>query len=197
MNLALFDFDGTISSRDSFLLFLWYADKHKVVRTCFSSVPQILFYKLGLYANQNLKETFLEALFAGKRIDELQTASKQYCHVVIPTIIRPGFWQRLAWHRQRGDEVVVVSASPEFMLEPWCRSHGLGLIGTEVETDDQGRLTGKIAGENCMGYEKVRKLRRHFEIDEYDNLFTYGDTRSDLPMLELAAPENRFYKPFR
>lgn len=197
MNLALFDFDGTISSSDSFLLFLWYADKFKVVRTCVSSVPQIVLYKLGRYPNQKMKETFLEVLFAGKQFDELQRTSEQYCHDILPTIIRPGFWQRLAWHQQRGDEVVVVSASPEFMLEPWCRSHGLGLIGTEVETDNLGRLTGKIAGKNCMGHEKVRKLRRHHDIDRYDTLFAYGDTRSDLPMLELAAPENRFYKPFR
>lgn len=197
MNLALFDFDGTISSRDSFLLFLWHADKVKVVKTCLSFIPQIILYKLGRYSNQKLKETFLQALFAGISLDELQTASEHYCNDILPKIIRSGFWQRLAWHRQRGDEVVVVSASPEFMLEPWCRAQRIGLIGTEVETDKSGRLTGKLAGKNCMGHEKVRRLKTCFDIEKYDQLFAYGDTKSDLPMLELAAPENRFYKPFR
>ena len=197
MNLALFDFDGTISSRDSFLLFLWHIDKVKVVGTCLSIIPQIKHYKIGRYSNQKLKETVLKKLFAGISLDELQTASEHYCNDILPTIIRSGFWQRLAWHRQRGDEVVVVSASPEFMLEPWCRAHGVRLIGTEVETDNLGRLTGKLAGKNCMGHEKVRRVRTCLDIEKYDQLFTYGDTRADLPMLELAAPENRFYKPFR
>jgi phosphatidylglycerophosphatase C len=197
MNLALFDFDGTISSRDSFLLFLWHANKVKVAQTCLSYAPQIILYKLGHYSNQKLKETFLQKLFAEISLDELETASEQYCNDILPTIIRSGFWQRLAWHRQKGDEVVVVSASPEFMLEPWCRSHGIELIGTEVETDNLGRLTGKLVGKNCMGHEKVRRVKACYDIENYDQLFTYGDTKSDLPMLELAAPENRFYKPFR
>lgn len=197
MNLALFDFDGTISSRDSYLLFLWYMEKGKVIRTCLSCLPQIVLYKLGRYPNQKMKETFLAALFAGEYLSELQVNSERYCNTVLPSIIRLGFWQSLDWHHKNGDEVVVVTASPEFILRPWCRAHGIGLIGTEVEVDSSGRLTGRISGRNCMGDEKVRRVTSSYSIETYNKLFAYGDTKSDLPMLHLAPPENRFYKPFR
>jgi len=197
MNLALFDFDGTISSRDSYLRFLWYLDKSTLLRTCFSSLPQIILYKIGKYPNQKLKETFLEALLCGSQLSDLHTAAERYCTNILPSIIRLGFWQRLDWHHKNKDEVVVVSASPEFILRPWCQAHGLGLIGTEVEVDFGGRLTGRIAGKNCMGDEKVRRLTNRYKIEMYENVFAYGDTKSDLPMLNLAPPENRFYKPFR
>jgi len=197
MNLALFDFDGTISSRDSFLLFMWYADRGGLIRTCFSQIPQIILYKLNAYPNQKLKETFLKQLFKEKFLRDLQTVSENYCRDVVPTILRPGFHKRLAWHRERGDEIVVVSATPAFILEPWCRAHCIGIIGTEVETDKNGRLTGKVFGRNCMGEEKVSRVKEFYDLEAYDDLFAYGDTASDRPMLDLAAPDNRFYKPFR
>ena len=197
MNLALFDFDGTISSRDSFLLFMWYAERAGLIRTCFSKIPQIILYKLNAYPNQKLKETFLKQVFTGKFLGDLQTVSEKYCRDVVPKILRPGFHKALAWHRERGDEIVVVTATPAFILEPWCRMHGIGIIGTEVQTDWKGRLTGKIIGRNCMGEEKVSRVKELYDLEEYDDLFAYGDTASDLPMLGLAPPDNRFYKPFR
>jgi phosphatidylglycerophosphatase C len=197
MNLALFDFDGTISSRDSFLLFLWHVDKTAVTRTVLFHVPQIIAYKMGVYPPAKMKELFLRSLFAGKHFCDLQNVSEYYCKAVLPGIIRKGFWKRLAWHRENGDEVAVVSASPAFMLAPWCRLQGIELIGTDVEIDVSGRLTGRIRGKNCMGREKVRRINRRYDVSKYDMLFTYGDSGADLDMLELADPENRFYKPFR
>ena len=197
MNLALFDFDGTISSRDSFLLFMWYAERGVLIRTCFSQIPQIILYKLHAYPNQKLKETFLKQLFSGKCLCDLQTESENYCRDVVPEILRPGFHKALDWHRERGDEIVVVSATPAFILEPWCRTHGINIIGTEVETDKNGRVTGKISGRNCMGEEKVSRIKELYDLEDFDDLFAYGDTASDLPMLDLAHPDNRFYKPFR
>ena len=197
MNFALFDFDGTISSRDSFLRFMWYAERGGLIRTCFSQIPQVILYKLKAYPNQKLKETFLKQLFEGKLLRDLQTVSENYCREVVPKILRPGFHKTLDWHRGRGDEIVVVSATPAFILEPWCRTHGIGIIGTEVETDKNGRLTGRIIGRNSMGEEKVSRIKELYDLEEYDDLFAYGDTASDLPMLDLAPPVNRFYKPFR
>ncbi len=197
MNLALFDFDGTISSRDSFLLFLWHVNKTAVARTVLVHVPQIIAYKLGVYPPAKMKELFLGQLFAGRQLSDLQKVSEHYCNAVLPGIIREGFWKRLAWHRVNGDEIAVVSASPAFMLAPWCRLQGIELIGTEVETDAFGRLTGRIKGKNCMGREKVRRINLRYDISKFDILYGYGDSGADLDMLELADPENRFYKPFR
>lgn len=196
MNLALFDFDGTITYRDSFLLFLCHLNRRRVIFTILTHVPQIILYKLGKYPTQQLKETFLKRLLRGTSLNELDKTAERYCREVLPTIIRSGVWDRLDWHRQRGDTIAIVTASPTFMLAPWCRNEEVDLIGTEVETDPLGRVTGKISGKNCIGEEKVRRINQRYDIATYDTLFAYGDTASDRPMLRMAPPDNRFYKPF-
>jgi len=197
MNLALFDFDGTISSRDSFLLFLWYAGKKDVIKTCFSHIPQIVLFKLRRYPNQQLKEIFLKQSFCGRTIAELEQLAESFCHNVIPHIIRDPFWQKLEWHKQRNDQIVVVTASTSFILEPWCRTHRIEIIGSRLETDRSNRVTGRLLGNNCMGTEKVKRIQERYNLSAYKEIFAYGDTKSDFPMLELADSDKRFYKPFR
>jgi phosphatidylglycerophosphatase C len=57
------------------------------------------------------------------------------------------------------------------------------------------RLTGRISGLNCHGQEKVRRIKESFPLDQYQEIYAYGDTSGDKPMLDLAT--HRFYKPFR
>lgn len=57
------------------------------------------------------------------------------------------------------------------------------------------RLTGRILGRNCHGAEKVSRIREAFNLSDYDDIYAYGDTKGDKPMLALA--KHAFYKPFR
>ena len=197
MKIAFFDFDGTISSRDSFLHFLLFTDKPQFLTTCATHLPQICLYLAGHYPNQKLKESFLQRMFAGQKNELIQTHARTYCTEKIPALIRQGFWDKLAWHRQKHHRIVVVTATPRIILEPWCLQHSLEILGTELETDANDRLTGKIAGRNCMGEEKVRRIRKSYQLTKDATVYAYGDSAGDLPMLDLAAPENRFFKPFR
>lgn len=197
MNLALFDFDGTISSRDSFLLFLWYTDKTKFLSSCLSLFPHIILYILKKYPGRELKEAFLAKAFLGRHIEELENLAEAYCRDVLPTIIRSDFRQRLQWHQNRNDTIYIVTASPRFILEPWCRNNQIEILGTELEIDRRGKVTGKLAGENCRSHEKVRRIQSVCNLSNYDEIFAYGDTNGDLPMLALADSDKQFYKPFR
>ena len=197
MNLALFDFDGTISDRDSFLLFLKYADPLPFYLSCTILLPRILLFLVQRYPNRNLKEDFLTRMLKDRTSVELKKLSERFCADKIPDIIRPGAYQRIRWHQQQGDEICIVTATPRLILEPWCLAHHLKILGTELETDSADRLTGKLAGENCRGEEKVRRIRAAFQLDGYAAIHSYGDTSGDLPMLQLAPEATRFYRPFR
>ena len=197
MKLALFDFDGTITSKDSFLYFLWYVDRFRLIQTCLIHLPKIVLYKIGRFPNQQLKEIFLGNLLGGMSQAELDVLADAFCREIIPGMIRPQFWQQLAFHLDNGDTVAIVTASPTFMLSAWCREQRIDLIGTRIEIDGQGRVTGKLLGRNCMGEEKVRRIKKRYNIEAYEELYAYGDTKSDHPMLTLAPAANRFYKPFR
>ena len=197
MGLALFDFDGTISSRDSFLLFMWWVNPKRLVWTMVRRFPRIVRYKLKYEPNQRLKERFLTDMFVGLSLESLQQDAERFCEQRLPRIIRADFWPRCEWHKKEGHTMVVVTATPRVILEPWCRLHDIEILGSELEIDQNGRLTGRLDGKNCMGEEKVTRIRAQLDISAYSDVYAYGDTAADLPMFDLAVPENRFYKPFR
>jgi phosphatidylglycerophosphatase C len=197
MKLALFDFDGTISHRDSFLLFLWHSDKLRFLFTCITHIPAILLYLCGRYPNQKLKELFLTKLFEKTDINSLEKSAEKFCDVTVPQTIRKAFWERLQFHQEGGHTVVVVTATPRVILLPWCRKNNIQIIGSELECSPFGVLSGKLKGSNCMGAEKVRRIQEEYDLATCEEIFAYGDTPGDFPMLDLARVENRSYKPFR
>jgi phosphatidylglycerophosphatase C len=197
MNLALFDFDGTISTRDSYLLFTKFLARKRYHLGCVVLAPRIIGYLARIYPNHALKQDFLHYFYSGKTIDELQVIARKFCSGEIPAIIRSGAMERIRWHQNRGDTTVVVSACPRLILEPWCREINVDIIATELETDSDAKITGKIAGKNCWGEEKINRIQNRYPLTKYDEIFAYGDSRGDLPMLGLADQDKRFFKPFR
>ena len=93
-----------------------------------------------------------------------------------------------------GAEIVIVSASADNWIRQWCGRHELQLIATRLETRNE-RLTGRIEGRNCHGQEKVRRITAAYTLSQYDEVYCYGDTKGDKPMLSLATFS--FYRPFR
>ena len=81
---------------------------------------------------------------------------------------------------QQKDDDVIISASPEFLLEPICQSLGIRfLMASRVDKN-----TGVYDGENCHGKEKVRRFCEIFpngKIGEF-----YSDSYSDTPLAEIA-----------
>jgi phosphoserine phosphatase len=74
------------------------------------------------------------------------------------------------------------------------QQQGLELIASQLEIKAE-RITGKIKGKNCHGQEKVRRILEKHVISDYAEIYAYGDSRGDLPMMELAS--SKFYRPFR
>jgi len=195
MNLALFDFDGTLSDRDSFLLFV----KETVGTVRFYSAmamlaPQIGRFLCKRYPNHRLKEDVLTLFFRNCSLEVFCKAAERFCHNTIPGILREEARQRLRRHHERGDRIVVVSATPELILAPWCHTNGLDLLATRMEVVDNS-LTGRIEGNNCRGKEKVKRITERYKVDDYREIYAYGDTEGDQPMLAMATKS--FYRPFR
>ena len=97
-------------------------------------------------------------------------------------------------HQLAGTVIVVVSASPENYIATWCREHQLDCIATRLEIA-HGKITGNIDGMNCHGQEKVERIKRRYELSRFREIFAYGDSSGDKPMLQLA--NHAYYKPFR
>ena len=184
-DLALFDFDGTVTNRDSFLLFLRYMTGPSFFLRCLVLAPRIYFFLQGRYGNHCLKEDFLRQFLAGRSSSRIAQAASCFAREILPSILRQQAMEAIRLHLQLGDRVIVVTATPEMILQPWCQGLGLELIGTRLEIED-GMVTGHITGRNCRGDEKVRRLKKRLSLAKYGTIYAYGDTDGDRPMLELA-----------
>src|SRR5439155_20562205 len=99
------------------------------------------------------------------------------------TRLRSDVVERLGWHRERGDEVVIVSASLAVYLEPLGRTLGAtAVLATGLEVCPDGRLTGRLEGANVRGAEKAARLRGYL-AGERCELWAYGDSRGDRELL--------------
>jgi HAD superfamily hydrolase (TIGR01490 family) len=187
LNLALFDFDGTITYKDSMIEFLKFNHGQLYFWTkliAFSPVLTLLW--LGLISNHKAKELLLGFFIGGTAMEDFQKSCDEFALSVIPKIVRKNAFQQLCDHRKNGDRVLIITASAENWLKQWCNSNGLELIATELQVVD-GRITGKIKGKNCNGAEKVERLRKYLSLSEYHEIFAYGDNKGDKELLGIAT----------
>lgn len=193
-NLALFDFDGTITRKDSFIEFIkYYSGTSKSLFGALFLAPRMIFFKLGFIPNWKAKESVLTWFFRGESHSEITRKGQLFCLHIIPKMLKKEALLKLEEHKANGDKVILVSASAEEWLEPWTKSVGIDLIGTKLKVENN-QLTGKIDGHNCYGIEKVNRIKERLELSDYDKIYAYGDSRGDKEMLALA--DHSFYRPF-
>ena len=113
--------------------------------------------------------------------------------LLLPALLRPEMMARIAWHRARGDIVVLVSGSLDAYLRPWCDAHGLALICNRLAVVD-GRCTGHyLRGDR--GEHKADDIRAAYDLSTFARVHAYGDSREDRPMLALA--QERWWRGHR
>jgi HAD superfamily hydrolase (TIGR01490 family) len=195
MNIAFFDFDGTITSRDSLPDFIAFAvGKPKYYLGLFILSPILFLYVIKIIPNDIAKQKLLSHFFKDWKVDRFEKIAEQYSLLRIDIIVRSDAIERISWHQLRGDKVVVVSASVECWLSKWCENNNLGLIATQLESH-AGSLTGRFKTKNCHGLEKVNRINREYCIADFEKTYAYGDSSGDREMLVMA--DNKYYRCFK
>lgn len=193
--LIVFDFDGTLTRRDSMLVFVQYY--HGAFRFWLGMIylsPVLVLYKIGVIPNWKAKEILLGHFFGRTPFEKFQSACDRFASERLPGLIRDEALSTLEGFRSSGFPIVVVSASPENWLNAWGEAHNLTIIGTRLQVYN-GHITGKIDGGNCYGPEKVNRLRQQFDLNDFSEIIVFGDSRGDKELFELATEYH--YKPFR
>jgi len=190
MIYAFFDFDGTITNKDSFIDFLKYTNPFYKFWFYFILLsPVLVLFKLKVISNEKAKQIVLSMFFKGEKVSEFREKAQKYATNQLPKIVKQNAVDKILWHKQQNHKVVVVSASLKCWLLPWCEKNGIDLIATELE-EKNGRLTGKLKTKNCFGKEKVRRIKEKFTINKNDTIYAYGDSVGDKEMLEIATYRN-------
>jgi phosphatidylglycerophosphatase C len=193
--VAAFDFDGTITRRDSTTAFcLASVPPRRLLPGLAANAPRLAALAMGRTDRTEVKESLMTAFFAGIDEGTLREAAARWALRELPRMVRPAALERLRWHQGQGHRVVLASASLELLVEPWARQAGIeDVLATRLEVV-AGQVTGRLDGPNCYGPEKVARLRELLgDLDAYE-LYAYGDSRGDREL--LAAAHRPAYRPF-
>src|ERR1700730_1757781 len=157
--IAFFDFDGTITTKDSLLSFMIFRNgKLKTFLGLMMLSPYYLAYILKIIPVQTAKEKILKYFLRNLSIEKFQSDCNEFSSTVLLTLLRPKALDEIKLLGEKGVPIVVISASAENWLRPWTERVGADLISTRLEIKN-GKLTGKIEGRNCRGKEKVRRIK--------------------------------------
>lgn len=184
--LALFDFDGTVTAQDTFgrFVFLSISGLRKQVFTRIIT-PMLWLRRRDYITSAALRRAALQVALIGQSSQRLRALGAHYAATHLPTVVRPDMLERIRWHQVRGDTVVIVSASVDDFLAPWCRQQGVTLLCNQIAMR-AGRLLPWFTPYDCAGEGKVQRIRASYDLTQYDRIYAYGDTAEDLPMLLLA-----------
>ena len=194
--IAAFDFDGTITTRD--LLFDFLLFSFGFWKTFFGFIrliPTLLCFLFSWLPRQTTKERILTYFFAGKKVDDLRILGQRFAKEKLPDNVRPEAFKRILWHKERGDTLIIISASIDLYIKPWGEALGFThFLTSELEENHTGQATGKLIGLNCRGAEKVRRLKHLCGPIKNYTLYAYGDSEGDKELLDAA--DHSYFKCF-
>ncbi|WP_290891516.1 HAD family hydrolase [Arenimonas sp.] len=185
-DLALFDFDGTLTRGETFPPFVRSVVPAERLRWGrWRLAPLVAGYRLGLVSGTRIREAVVARGLTGMAASRFESAAAEWARDRLPALLRPAALARLRAHRDRGDTVRIVSGNFECLLSPWAATEGVVAYGSRLEARD-GRLTGRYAGPQCVLEHKVWRIRAELDLTRFDRIHAYGDTPEDRPMLLLA-----------
>ncbi|MBF0463208.1 MAG: HAD family hydrolase [Magnetococcales bacterium] len=191
MALALFDLDNTLLADDSDHLWGEFLVTQKIVDGPHYEAQNNRFfqdYRQGTLDIQAYLAFQLGILAQHERATLYRWRETFVTEKIVP-IIAPQAGAVLQWHRNRGDTLVIITATNRFVTGPIAQLLGVPhLLATEVEEQD-GRLTGRPCGIPCFREGKVQRLTQWMQ-ETHTNLtesWFYSDSHNDLPLLEQVA----------
>ena len=178
-----FDFDGTLTTRDTLIAFI--RDACGTPRFLFGFLlhaPLLVLMKLKLYSNGKTKQRIFSWFFKGMPLETFDALCQDFAHTH-RHLLRSDTVRLLEQALAEGSEVLIVSASIDNWVQPFFPS--VTVLGTQIEVIG-GRLTGRFLTPNCYGQAKVRRILA-LHPDRYSyHLTAYGDSRGDRELLAFA-----------
>lgn len=194
--LSVFDFDGTLTRRDSFVPFLLFAfGKRKFVARVIRMLPACIRYLGKGMSRDELKAVLVATFLTGVEEAWVKRKAAEFRRAFWVRLMRPAGVQSVAAEVASGALVTICSASPRIVLMPFAQELGISLIGTELEVVE-GKLTGALSGSNCRCEAKVLRLEAVYGPLAQYKLRAWGDTRGDQELLAAAQePHWRHFHP--
>jgi phosphatidylglycerophosphatase C len=185
--VAAFDFDGTLTRRDTLAPFLVRSRGYSAVaRSGIRHLPSLASAAAGRGSRDTAKAALLRSVYAGVDADEMRAIGTAYASEVTARALRSDTVARLDWHRNQGHELVLITASLSLYAFPVADRLGIPTVFATTLSEAHGRLTGELDGLNMRGPEKARRLAEHLG-GEAATVWAYGDSAGDRELLAAAT----------
>ena len=190
MSLAIFDLDNTLIGGDSDFLWGEFIGEEGIVDANAYRKKNEYFYQqydLGTLDIYAWLEFCLEPL-TRYSMTELQELHHRFMIQKIEPILLDKAQNCINRHKERGDTVLVITASTSFVTAPIVKKYGINqMLATEPEIK-AGRYTGGVSGMPCFQSGKIDKLMPWLQKNKetLTGSTFYSDSHNDLPLLELV-----------
>jgi HAD superfamily phosphoserine phosphatase-like hydrolase len=182
-----FDFDGTLTKRDTFIRIIVYARGWwRLIGGLLLFSPILVMMKLRLYPNWKAKQQVFSFFFKGMSIDAFDELCRNFAHDSQKLLRKKGV-RTLSEAVAEGSDVVIVSASIINWVEPFFSDYGgaVKVEGTKIDVRND-IVTGKFLTKNCYGEEKVKRISRRYPNRKSYYLIAFGGSKGDRRMLDYA-----------
>ena len=185
--IAVFDLDGTLTTKDTLLEFIKFAcGVPRFYLGFLLFCPILILMKLHLFPNWKAKQLFFSHFFKGWEYNDFKAKGQLFANEIEKMENRK-MLEKLNDHLNHSDVVYVISASIFEWVQPWCEKIGVSrVLATQIEVDANGIISGRFATKNCYGKEKVRRLLEVEPERRSYILYAYGDSRGDKEMIAFS-----------
>lgn len=185
------DVEGTLTSGETWRAVGRYLAEHRRARAYraffLAHLPGALLVKARLLPRPWYRDRWmadLAGLFQGWDEQELRRMAEWVVERELWMLRRPSVIAELEEHRRNGATLILASATYQPVLEAFAERCGARALGTRLDVVD-GVATGRISGRVNSGHTKADRLVAATAPERV--AIAYGDSASDIPMLELSS----------
>ncbi|NMR35231.1 HAD-IB family hydrolase [Chryseobacterium aquaticum] len=183
--LYCFDFDGTLTYKDTMFLYLKFYNSSKFRIQFVKHIPLFILLKLKLADTEKVKKSFIGSILKGQLQTKIEDKSKLFFEEYYPKILRENALDFIGNIDKGNTDSLIVTASLDIWTKPFAEKLEMKLVATQAEFKN-GIFTGNFIGKNCNGEEKLERIKTEINGAKYDKIIAFGDTSGDKPMLQWA-----------
>ncbi len=199
--VVIFDFDGTITTEDSFNRLLKYTfGKTRFTLGMLKCSPYIFLYKMGIVTNAKIKDKIFKTFFKNKTYEFYEESVQKYLKKDLNNIISKEMQDRIKFYHDEGYKTIILSASFSEWVASWAKENFIDIVVTSKYKCNKNNLNdfNIIEEKSCYGKNKIKMLNDVIDLKKYDHIVAYGDSKSDMYFINLAdekylVKKNRIY----
>ena len=190
MSLAIFDLDNTLIADDSDYLWGQFLVDQGIVDKAIYESANIKFYNDYKQGSLDIVEFLHFSLkpLADNNPEQLHQWREQFIQDIITPILLKPAQELITKHKDRGDTLLVITATNRFVTEPIVNLYGINNLLATAPEFKNNKYTGNFIGIPCFQEGKVQLLKEWLKnsTETMAGSWFYSDSHNDLPLLNLV-----------